>query len=126
MSNLFVSFMRTVVPIVAGAVLSAATRIGWDLDDAGVTAYVTAGLTAAYYAAFRLLEELAERMAWEPLRLLAGVLLGWARPPQYVAPVTAPVRMKLDKAAMREDIDSFVRYLGTALDGKGGGDGGRR
>jgi hypothetical protein len=126
MNNLFVSLMRTLVPIVAGVVLGWAARLGLDLDDDQVTTYVTAGLTAAYYAVFRLLEELAERMTWRPLQLLAGVLLGWARPPQYVEPVTAPVRMKLDKGAMREDIDSFVRYLGNALDGKSGGDRGAR
>jgi hypothetical protein len=126
MQNLFVSFMRSVVPIVVGLVLSGAAYIGLDLDDPMVTMYVTAGLTASYYAVFRLLEELAGRMAWRPLQLLAGVLLGWARPPQYVEPVTAPVRMKLDKVAMREDIDSFVRYLGNALDGKSGGDRGAR
>lgn len=126
MQNLFVSFMRTLVPLVAGVALGWAARLGLDLGDAQVTAYVTAALTAGYYAAFRLLEELAERMAWEPLRLLAGVLLGWARPPQYVAPVTAPVRLQLDRGAMRRDIDDFVRYLGSALDRDGGGGGGSR
>lgn len=119
MSNLFVSFMRTLVPLVAGVVLGWAARLGLDLDDTQVTAYVTAALTAGYYAAFRLLEELAERMAWEPLRLLAGVALGWARPPQYVKPVTAPVRLKLDRQAMREDISDFVRRLNAAVEERG-------
>ena len=116
MQNLYASLMRTLVPIVAGLVLSWAARLGLDLDDATTTAYVTAGLTAAYYALFRLLEELAERMAWGPLQILAGVLLGWARPPQYAGPITAPIRLKLDQAAMHQDISDFVRRLKAAAD----------
>ncbi len=111
MQNLFVSFLRTVVPIVAGLNLTWAARLGLDLDDATVTPYVTAALTAAYYVFFRGLEEIAERMAWQPLQTLAGVLLGWARPPQYVQPVTAPLRLQLDKAVMQQDITDFVRRL---------------
>ncbi|MDX2863358.1 hypothetical protein, partial [Streptomyces scabiei] len=80
MQNLFVSFMRTLVPVVAGVVLGWAARLGLDLDEATVTPYVTAALTAGYYVLFRGLEEIAERMAWQPLQALAGVLLGWARP----------------------------------------------
>lgn len=116
MPNLFVSLMRTLVPIVAGLALTWAARVGLDLDEATATAYVTAALTAGYYAAFRLLEELAERMAWRPLQLLAGVALGWARPPAYERPVEMRVRMKMDRGAMQQDIDEFVRRLGGALD----------
>lgn len=90
--NLFVSLMRTLVPIVAGLVLGLAARVGLDLDDETVTLAVGAGLTAAYYAAFRALEELADRMAWEPLRLVAGVMLGWARPPQYPGDYSVAIR----------------------------------
>ena len=81
--NLFASLMRTLVPLVAGLLLGQAAKVGLDLDDATVTASVTAGLTAAYYALWRALEDLAGRIGWEPLRILAGLLLGWARPPQY-------------------------------------------
>ena len=116
MQNLYASLMRTLVPIVAGLVLSWAARLGLDLDDATTTAYVTAGLTAGYYALFRLLEELAERMAWEPLQTLAGVFLGWARPPQYVKSATVPIRLKLDREAMREDVSAFYRMLNAAAD----------
>jgi hypothetical protein len=111
MPNLFVSVMRTLVPLVAGLVLTWAARLGLDLDDATVTPYVTAALAAAYYLAFRGLEEVAERMAWQPLQTLAGILLGWARPPQYVKPITAPLRLQLDRAAMQQDISDFVRRL---------------
>ncbi|MFJ5059013.1 hypothetical protein ACIP96_06285 [Streptomyces nigra] len=114
-ANLFISFMRTVVPIVVGLLLGFAARVGLHVDDTTLLPYVTAGLTVAYYAAFRGLELLAERMAWHPLQLAAGVLLGWARPPAYERPAVMPLRMKLDKAAMQEDIDDFVRYLGTRL-----------
>ncbi|MDX2552623.1 hypothetical protein ACKI1J_43185 [Streptomyces scabiei] len=119
MNNVFVSFMRTLVPVVAGVVLGWAARLGLDLDEATVTPYVTAALTAGYYVLFRGLEEIAERMAWQPLQTLAGVLLGWARPPQYVAPITAPVRLRFDRAAMDQDVSDFVRRLGAAAEERG-------
>ncbi|WP_329214772.1 hypothetical protein OG352_05125 [Streptomyces sp. NBC_01485] len=86
---LFTSFMRTVVPIAAGLVLSWLARTGLNVfDSATVTMWVTSGLTAAYYAVFRLLEAGAGRIGWSWLRKAAGVLLGWARPPQYPAEPT--------------------------------------
>lgn len=116
--NLFTSYLRTLGPYVIGFVLAVATRLGLDIDDAAVAQYVTLGLTAAYYAAFRGLEALAERMAWRPLQLAAGVLLGWARPPAYEKPAVMPLRLKLDKSAMQEDIDEFIRRLGSKIDGQ--------
>lgn len=91
-NNLFVSFMRTFVPLVAALVLGTAARWGWDLDDAAVTSYVTVGLAAAYYFVFRVLEVVAQRKAWRPLQTTVGILLGWAKPPEYVTPGTAPLR----------------------------------
>lgn len=117
-NNLFVSLMRTLVPVVAGLALGAAARVGLDLDDEAATTYVTGALTFAYYALFRGLELLAQRMAWQPLQLAAGVLLGWARPPAYEKPAVMSIRMKLDKTSMREDVDEFVRLLGRKLDGE--------
>lgn len=87
--NLFTSIMRTLVPLVVGLVLGAAARVGLDLDDAQATAAVTTALTAAYYTAFRSLEEWAGRLDAPWLRQLAGVLLGWARPPEYPTPPSA-------------------------------------
>lgn len=81
--NLFTSFMRTVVPIVAGAALTWLAKAGLDIGSTTVTVWVTSGLTAGYYAVFRLLEAGAARIGWRWLRRLAGVLLGWARPPEY-------------------------------------------
>lgn len=83
---MLVSIARTVVPMVAGLVLTLAARIGLDLDQAEVTAAVGTVLSAAYYTGWRAVEEWAGRTQHMRLRRLAGVLLGWARPPQYPAP----------------------------------------
>lgn len=108
--NLFVSIMRSVVPVVVGLVLGLAARVGLDLDEAEVAAAVTAGLTAVYYTAFRALEELAGRLGAGWLATLAGVALGWARPPDYGAqPKTAEVRLTLDTAAFGADMAELVR-----------------
>ncbi|MGW3417068.1 hypothetical protein [Streptomyces phaeochromogenes] len=125
-NNLFVSYMRTLVPYGVALVLTGTGWLGIEVDSTTAAGAVSLGLGAAYYAAFRGLEELAERMAWQPLQTIAGIFLGWARPPQYVAPVTAPIRLRLDRAAMSQDIDEFVRKL-HGLDEGGGPDGtGRR
>ncbi|WP_329338612.1 hypothetical protein OG866_27175 [Streptomyces sp. NBC_00663] len=109
--NLFVSLLRTGVPIVAGLLLSWAARIGLQLDDTTVITYVTAAMTFGYYAAFRGLELLAERLAWRPLQLAAGILLGWARPPAYERPPVLPLKFKLDLAAMNQDIAALKRVV---------------
>jgi hypothetical protein len=87
--SLFPSLMRTATPIVAGALLTLATRAGVGLDSGTATTIVTAAITAAYYLAFRLLEEAAGRLGAGRLRTVAGVLLGWARPPSYPVPGAA-------------------------------------
>lgn len=127
MQNLFVSYMRTLVPYGVALVLTGTGWLGIPVDSTAAAGAVSLGLGAAYYAVFRGVEELAERMAWQPLQTIAGVLLGWARPPQYAAPVTAPLRLRLDKVAMGQDIDEFVRRLNRGLD-EGGSpdDAGRR
>lgn len=81
--NLFVSYMRTGVPLGAGLVLTMAGRLGIPVDSTAAAGAVALGLAGAYYAAFRGLEALAERMSWRPLQIAAGVLLGWAQPPKY-------------------------------------------
>lgn len=122
MQNLFVSTMRTLVPIVAGLVLSLAGRLGIPVDSDTAALVVLAGLSAVYYLAFRGLEALAERMAWLPLQTLAGVFLGWAKPPQYVDPLTAPVRLKMNVDPA--DLAHFKELLNQARQdsGDGGGD----
>lgn len=121
-SNLFVSVMRTVVPAVAGVVLGAAARVGLDLDEADVTAYVTAGATAVYYVVFRALEVWAERMEWEPLRSVAGVLLGWARPPHYEPgeESVVHVRLRLDADHLTRQLQQAAEMTGQATAGVGG------
>lgn len=120
MPNLFTSVMRTLVPVVAGLLLSWAARAGLHLDSATTTAYVTAGLTAAYYLLFRGLEALAQRLAWQPLQLAAGLLLGWARPPSYEDQDQAvlPLKFKLDLDGMHEDLAALKRILGPDGDRK--------
>ncbi|MFE0533845.1 hypothetical protein ACFW20_07325 [Streptomyces nigra] len=83
MPALFVSFMRTAVPFVAGWLLTLAVRAGVEINSATVTGVVTVALGVAYYLAFRLLEWLGERLRGTALQTFAGVLLGWARPPSY-------------------------------------------
>ncbi|MFF7171077.1 hypothetical protein [Streptomyces pseudovenezuelae] len=83
MPALFVSYMRTVVPLVAGYLLTLAVRAGFEIDSATVTSVVTVAIAFAYYALFRLLEWVGERLRGTTLQNLAGLFLGWARPPAY-------------------------------------------
>lgn len=83
MSGLFVSFMRTAVPLVAGWLLTLVVHAGLDFNSATITGAVTVALGVAYYLVFRVLELLGERASGTVLQHLAGVFLGWARPPAY-------------------------------------------
>ncbi|MGW2708086.1 hypothetical protein ACWC4J_03685 [Streptomyces sp. NPDC001356] len=104
MAGLFVSFMRTGVPLVAGWLLTLAVRAGVDINSATITGLVTAALALAYYLVFRLLELAGMRARGTALQNLAGVLLGWARPPQYPK---LPALQPVDPAT----------YTGTARNG---------
>ena len=81
--SLFPSVMRTVVPLLAGWVLTVTGALGVEADSVAVASGVTVLVTGVYYLVFRLVEQAAARMSWEPLRVAAGLLLGWARPPKY-------------------------------------------
>jgi hypothetical protein len=83
MPALFISFMRTAVPMVAGWLLTLAVKAGVSIDSDAVTYAVNVGLVLVYYVAFRLLELLGTRLRGTALQTVAGFLLGWARPPQY-------------------------------------------
>jgi hypothetical protein len=83
MTGLFVSVMRTGVPLVAGWLLTFAVRAGVDIDSASLTGAVAVILAFAYYLLFRILEWIGERLPGSALQTVAGVLLGWARPPSY-------------------------------------------
>lgn len=108
--NLLASTLRTLVPLLAGWVLTVTGALGIDADSTAVAGGVTIAVTAAYYLALRLAEEAAARLEWEPLRLAAGVLLGWARPPQYEPTLTtAPVRVRFDTEALATDVGEALR-----------------
>ncbi|MGA5486710.1 hypothetical protein ACPCK1_02915 [Streptomyces pseudogriseolus] len=81
--NFFISAMRTLVPLGVGLVLSLTGRLGIPVDSEQAALVVLVILAGAYYLLLRGLEWLADRLAWRPLRLAAGVLLGWAQPPSY-------------------------------------------
>ncbi|MEU3255957.1 hypothetical protein [Streptomyces sp. NPDC006997] len=82
-NSLFISTMRTFVPVGVGLALSLTGRLGIPVDSEDAALVVLALLVSAYYLVFRGLEWLAERLAWRPLQVAAGMLLGWARPPAY-------------------------------------------
>ncbi|WP_328721722.1 hypothetical protein OHT52_21020 [Streptomyces sp. NBC_00247] len=92
-TGLFISTMRTAVPLVAGWLLTLAAAAGLDINSTTATGAVTVVLAVAYYLVFRLLEVLGERAPGTVLQNLAGVFLGWARPPSYpaVEPALDPV-----------------------------------
>jgi hypothetical protein len=119
MQNLFLSYMRTGVPLVAGLLLTMTGRLGIPVDSNAAAAAVALGLAALYYMVFRGLEALAERMAWRPLQLTAGLLLGWARPPAYEKDVAVPLRFTVDK----EHLDRETRAALAALKRATGADG---
>ena len=80
--NLFASLVRTVVPLVAGFLITQLVRLGVTLDQATVTTFVGAAITAVYYALFRFAEtHLGSGFGW---------FLGMARPPQYPADASKP------------------------------------
>ena len=78
-TDLAKSYVRTVVPILVGLVISLALRAGVDLHGYGPE--VTAVVTAAYYCVARAAEHyLSPRFGW---------LLGVAAPPKYAGKVAA-------------------------------------
>jgi len=83
MPALFISTMRTVVPFVAGWLLTLLVKAGITINSQSVTYVVTFVLVVAYYLVFRVLEVIGTRLRGTKLQTFAGVLLGWARPPQY-------------------------------------------
>lgn len=81
--NLFVSWMRTAVPLLVGWVMTAVDVLRLDTDSTAVTSAVTAVTAAAYYTVLRVVEDWAERTDHSTLKMVLGVLLGWATPPHY-------------------------------------------
>lgn len=116
--NFFVSLMRTVVPYAVGLLLTVTGALGIDLDSDTATGVVFLAVGAVYYAAFRFVEQLAARLDWEPLRIVAGVLLGWARPPEYPGKDAAlpPLTIKLDMTGFEEQVRNSLRMHGRRTD----------
>lgn len=70
------SIVRTIVPVIVGAIVSYLATIGVTLPDdvmSALSVIITAAASAAYYVAVRWLEQ-----KWPHL----GVLLGWAAVPE--------------------------------------------
>lgn len=101
MNNLFASYMRTLTPYAVALLLTGTGWLGIPVDSTAAAGAVSLGLGAAYYACFRGLEALAERMSWPPLQLAAGLLLGWARPPAY-GTGSVPGLSQQELAALRQ------------------------
>lgn len=69
------SILRTLVPILVGYFAAWPVAKALGLTDEQVTSLITALITAAYYLAVRLLEQVAPQFGW---------LLGYASAPKYV------------------------------------------
>ncbi|MFF3891406.1 hypothetical protein [Streptomyces sp. NPDC001914] len=82
-ASLFPSIMRTVVPLIAGWLLTLAVKAGVTITSDTVTAAVTVAVVLAYYLLFRMLEFLGTKLRGTVLQKAAGFFLGWARPPAY-------------------------------------------
>jgi hypothetical protein len=78
---MYTSIIRTLVPLIAGVLITQALRLGVHLDEGAVTNTVQASISGLYYTVFRGAEARLSP-AW-------GWFLGIARPPQYsAAPAT--------------------------------------
>jgi prepilin-type N-terminal cleavage/methylation domain-containing protein len=81
-TNLAKSYVRTVVPVVVGAIVAWALHHGHDIH--GYESLVTAVVTALYYGAARLLEHyVSPQFGW---------LLGSVGSPAYTTPAKAPAK----------------------------------
>lgn len=74
MTDFWTSIIRTLTPMVAGFLVTAALKLGVELDDATATQAVAVGLGVIWYVASRLLEK------WKPS---FGWLLGTPKQPTY-------------------------------------------
>jgi hypothetical protein len=72
--DLEISLRRTLVPIVAGFLLSQAARAGLSIPEAELVGVLEALVTGVYYSALRIVE-----MRWPQV----GILLGALRQPRY-------------------------------------------
>ena len=83
LTNYVTSLIRTIVPVVVGAVLSALARRGLDIDQAEVTAWLTPLVISGYYSLARLAEIKLPQLGW---------LLGVPKAPGYAAASAPPAQ----------------------------------
>lgn len=77
MPNLSASIIRTVVPLIVGALVTLVAHAGLNINTVQATELVTVVITAVYYIVVRLLEQhVSPSFGW---------LLGAAKTPVYVA-----------------------------------------
>lgn len=76
-ASLLPSILRTLVPLAVGYFLAWPVAKWLGLTEDQITSLITAVITAVYYLAVRLLEQVAPQFGW---------LLGYASPPKYVTP----------------------------------------
>lgn len=84
-TSLGASLVRTVVPLVVGAVVAGLAKVKLNIDQAALEQLVGAAVAAVYYGVVRVAEErVSPAIGW---------FLGWAKAPKYSAtPVgTVPV-----------------------------------
>lgn len=79
--SVFPSVMRTMVPLLAGWVVTALASLGVDFGSENAAAAVTVVASGAYYTLFRLLENAAP--VGGKAEKAFGLLLGFVRPPVY-------------------------------------------
>ena len=95
-SNIRLSILRTLTPIVAGAITSYLVRRGLDIDEAEITAWLTPALSAAYYVTVRLVERVWSRVGWllgSPAApaYQPSAMVDWSEPLTSPVPVDGPV-----------------------------------
>lgn len=79
--SVFPSIMRTLVPLIAGWVITLLTSVGVDYSSESTISVITVVISGAYYTLFRLLENAAP--SGGKAEKLFGLLLGFVRPPVY-------------------------------------------
>jgi putative effector of murein hydrolase len=79
-ASLLPSILRTFVPLAVGYFLAWPVAKWLGLSEDQITSLITAAITAIYYLAVRLLEQVAPQFGW---------LLGYASKPLYVTPADA-------------------------------------
>ena len=79
LNDTVLSFIRTFVPVIVGALVAWLQPLGIQIDTVAAASIATAVFTAVYYTAARLLEKHFPKAGW---------LLGAPRQPVYAEEVT--------------------------------------